>query len=358
LFRPLVPKEAITSIAEVLQSGWIGEGPRVAKFEALLCAFIGNPYILALNSGTSALVLALRLAGIRPGDEVISSPMTCVATNEAILLAGGRVVWADVDPLTGNINPQSIIPLVTRKTKAIMAVHWGGNPCDISGLHSIADHYNLTLIEDAAHALGAEFGGRPIGQHSQFTCFSFQAVKMLTTGDGGALACTSRKVWRTGKLLRWFGIERGKPVGTYDVASLGYKFHMNDIAAAIGIAGFHHLEARLETTTRNARLYDSALSGIDGIRPCSVLPMAKPSYWLYTVLVKSRTAFIRTLREHSIETSVVHLRNDDFSLFKGCRSYSLDGVRAFDRQHVCLPVGPWVTPEDVASVVDIIGRGW
>ena len=189
LFKVHMPKDVDKPLLEVLHSGYIGQGPKVEEFEKKLSQFLGTENVLTLNSGTSALHLALRLANVGEGDEVISTPMTCSATNEPILAAGAKIVWADVFPENGLIDPSSIEKKITKKTKAIVGVHWGGMPFQIDEINKIALENNLKVIEDAAHALGAEFNGTKIGSHSDYVCFSFQAIKHLTTVDGGAISC-------------------------------------------------------------------------------------------------------------------------------------------------------------------------
>lgn len=187
-FKPFIPKQSIDKVVATLKTSWIGgDGPRVKEFENKIAKIIKNKNVLAVNSGTSALQLALRLAGVA-GGEVVTTPMTCFATNAAIVSEGAIPVWADIDPATGNIDPSDILQKITKKTKAIMAIHWGGAPCEIDKINKIASKYNLPVIEDAAQALGSEYAGKPIGSHSDFVAFSFQAIKIINTVDGGLLA--------------------------------------------------------------------------------------------------------------------------------------------------------------------------
>jgi len=208
LFKVFIPESVIEPLREVLLSGYIGEGPRVEEFEQQLALWFNNDNVLALNNGTATLQLALRLANVGYGDEVVSTAMTCTATNEPILAMGAKIVWADIDPWTGNINPDDVAKKVTPKTKAIMCVHWGGYPCDLDELNAIAAEHGIKLIEDACHAFSSIYHGKPIGSHSDFACFSFQAIKEMTTVDGGALVCKSKADRERGRLLRWYGIDR------------------------------------------------------------------------------------------------------------------------------------------------------
>ena len=176
LFKVFMPESVMEPLRKVLLSGYIGEGPRVEEFERQLAPWFNNN-VLTVNNGTSALQLALRLANVSYGDEVVSTAMTCSATNEPILAMGARIIWADIDPWTGNINPEDVAAKITPKTKAIMCVHWGGYPCDLDELNAIAAEHGIKLIEDACHAFGSTYRGKPIGSHSDFACFLFRRLR-------------------------------------------------------------------------------------------------------------------------------------------------------------------------------------
>src|SRR5574343_363186 len=189
LFSVNIPKEIDQPLLEVLHSGYIGQGPKVEEFEGLLAKYFGNKNVLSLNNGTAALHLAIRLAGVTDGAEVITTPMTCTATNEPILANGGKIVWADVDPNTGLIDPLDVERKITPKTKLIIGVDWGGTPCDWDRLNAIGKKYGVKVLEDAAHAIGATYKGRKVGTLADYTIFSLQAIKHITTIDGGLLLC-------------------------------------------------------------------------------------------------------------------------------------------------------------------------
>ncbi|MEK6967677.1 MAG: aminotransferase class V-fold PLP-dependent enzyme, partial [Nanoarchaeota archaeon] len=208
LFNVFMPVGVMDSLKKTLYSGYLAQGPRVAEFEEKLGKFIGNPRALTVDCGTHAIQLALRLAGVGHGDEVISSPLTCVATNMPILESGAKIKWSDIRADTGNIDPDSIESLISKKTKAILYVHWAGNPANIDEINRIAKKHNLKVIEDAAHAFGAEYKGNRLGNHSDFVMFSFQAIKHLTTGDGGCLFTKNEEDFKRGRALRWFGLDR------------------------------------------------------------------------------------------------------------------------------------------------------
>lgn len=356
LFKVRMPRAAIESAAMTLGCGYIGQGPRVNEFEERFGKWIGNPLLLTVNSGTSALELALRTAGVGPGDTVISTPMTCLATNAAIRATGADIIWADVDPVSGCMHGADLLRKIRANTKAIVVVHWGGNPVNLDVVQGIANAAGLRIIEDAAHAIGSWFRNKRIGNHSDFICFSFQAIKHLTTVDGGAIAFAHEDEYARAKLLRWYGLPR--EVGAsgshwlVDVPEVGYKFHMNDVAAAIGIAQMADLESVIETHRENAAYYKAHLPEFASATEC---PYAQSSYWLYTLHVHNRDQFSQSMRTAGIEVSQVHARNDLYSAFASYR-VSLEGVDAFYKTMICIPVGWWVTCEDREYIVSQIKR--
>lgn len=357
LFRVHMNESVLEPLKNVLLSGYIGQGPKVDEFEKALVPWVGSPNCLAVNSGTSALHLAMRLAGVERGTEVITSPQTCVATNVPILERGGDIVWADIDPWTGNIDPLDVERKVTAKTRAIIAVHWGGYPCDIDELLKVARKYNLALIEDAAHAFGSTYKGRPIGSSAALVAFSFQAIKLLTIVDGGLLVCPSTESYRRGKLLRWFGIDRETPRVDMrienDVAEYGYKFHLSDVLATIGLDQLKYTKDLLERARANAKFYDERLGNLKKIRLLRYATDRLSAYWLYTVRVNDRERFQDFMKTRDIMVSQVHMRNDVYTAFKAFRR-NLPGVDEFTREQVSMPVGWWVTEQDRATIVKAV----
>ncbi len=331
-----ISKRSVELATKVLESEWVSEGDVVVKFEAALAARLNVRHPIAVNSGTSALHLALAVSKIGPGDEVIIPPQTFVATGLVVLMQHAVPVFADIDPMTGNISSQSIAEKITPRTKAIIPVHWGGYPCDMDEINALARRHNLIVIEDAAHALGATYKGKPIGAVSRFTAFSFQAIKHLTTGDGGMLCCLDEEDAHIARRLRWFGIDRrlDKPdiLGerVYDLKSVGYKYHMNDLASAVGLGNLADFPARLQRRQQIGAYYRSELQGVAGVRLLRVDNDRTHAYWLFTMLVEQREAFIRKLASHGIPASVVHLRIDRNSVFGGIRE---DLPGQFDTPH-------------------------
>lgn len=358
-----VAPEAIQRVVEVLKSGWLNEGAVTKEFEEDLAGRLGLVGPVAVNSGTSALHLALLLAGVRAGDEVVIPAQTFVATGTVVLMCGARPVFCDIDPTTGNMDPGALRLRISSRTKAVIAVHWGGGPCHLDDLAAITESAGVLLVEDAAHALGATYRGRPIGAISPLTAFSFQSIKHLTTGDGGALCCLNPETEKRARALRWFGIDRSasRPsflgARDYDLAELGFKYHMNNIAAALGIGNLVHFQSQLAKRRSHAARYLSAIDGISGIKGLRLESGAEHAYWLFTVAVDRRDDFVRAMTARGVPVSVVDLGIDRNSLFAQYAS-DLPGQRKFDDIQVSLPVHNGLGNEDVEVVIDAIRTGW
>lgn len=355
LFKVHSPPNIGTTIQKVFDSGMLTEGHYSDQFEKLFSSFIENPHTSLVNSCTSALMLACDMAGFSAEDEVISSPMTCLASNIPIAHTKAKIVWADIDPTTGNISPQSVRKRINKKTKGIVAVHWAGQPFDLDAINDIANEHGLTVIEDAAHALGAQYSGKPIGSHSDFVCFSFQAIKHLTTADGGAICSKSSVINDEIRLKRWFGLDRHYP-GTrweQDVTHLGYKFHMNNLNAAIGIEQMKDIDRIIQKHQDNGRYYDENIHNplITKLRRD---PKASSAHWIYSILCQDRFRLQKYLADHGIATDVVHIRNDHYTLFEDCKRSDLPGLELFSSQLLNIPVGWWISEVERELVVEVL----
>jgi len=362
-FYTHISPRSIELASDVLHSGWLSEGKMVREFEVALASHLGIRNPVALNSGTSALHLALVLAGVGTGDEVILPAQTFVATGLVILMQGAIPVFADIDPLTGNISPASIAERLTPRTRAIIPVHWGGYPCDMDEINALAQQHGVVVVEDAAHALGATYKGTPIGAISRFAAFSFQAIKHLTTGDGGALCCLGEEDFRQAMSRRWFGIDRNASLPSilgervYDIVSVGYKYQMNDLAAAVGLGNLSDLVDRLARRQSNGGFYRRELAGIPGVRLLHQRNDRTNAFWLFTLLVEEREDFIVKLADHGIPASVVHLRIDHNTVFGGLRE-ELVGQSEFNQSQVAIPVHEGLMTDDLGRIVDVVRSGW
>ncbi|MDD5129531.1 MAG: DegT/DnrJ/EryC1/StrS family aminotransferase [Candidatus Omnitrophica bacterium] len=362
-FNTDISPEAVKRASRTLKSTWVSEGKLVKQFEAELAGRLGLKNPVALNSCTSALHLALAVSGVGPGDEVIIPAQTFIATGLAVLMQSAKPVFADIQIDTGNIDPESVRKKITGKTKAIMPVHWGGYPCDLDEINALAKQFKLSVIEDAAHALGAVYKNKPIGAVSRFTAFSFQAIKHLTTADGGALCCMSAVDLKKAMARRWFGIDRKNSklsiLGErqYNVQEVGYKYHMNDLSAAIGLGNLVDFKANLKRRQKIAEFYRKKLGNIPGLKLLNCANDRKSACWLFTLLVEDRLNFIKKLREHGIPASVVHQRIDKNDVFGGI-SPDLVNQAVFNEHQISIPLHNKLTDGQVNKIVKVINQGW
>lgn len=363
IFNTYIHPQAKERVSEVLDTTFLSEGKLVKEFEARLATELGMVNPAALNSGTSALHLAMVLAGVGPGDEVILSPQTFVASALVVAQQGAKPVFADIQYETGNIDPAAIESLITERTKAIMAVHWGGYPCDLDEIRAIARRHGLLVIEDAAHAPGATYKDQAIGAVSDITCFSFQAIKHLTTGDGGAICCLDPELARESFKRRWFGIDRANsPMSElgereYDIAAVGFKYHLSDYAAALGLANLQGFQERMERRRQLVQRYRAALAPVAGITLLQAKPDRESAHWLFGFHIENRLAFIRALKARGITASVVHDGIDHNSLFGGTRPELVNQLR-FNETQIHIPIHDALTDEQLEYIVSTIKQGW
>ncbi len=363
LFHTYIAAHAGEYVQKVLNSGFLSEGETVLEFEKALEHHFGFGNCVSVNSGTSALHLALELAGVKEGDEVILPAQTFVASGLAILYLKAVPVFADIDYHTGNISVASVKEKINSKTRAIMAVHWGGYPCDMDELHALAKAHGLKVIEDAAHALGATYKQQPIGSLSDFTCFSFQAIKHLSTGDGGAICCKLNQDEAEARSRRWFGIDRANAPLTelgeraYSIQHAGYKYHLNNYAAALGLANLKNFELRFQKRVQIANLYRSSLHQHSGIRLFNYFTDRQSAYWLFGFHVEKRLDFIRKLKSAGITASVVHQRIDRNSVFGGLTK-GLSAQEAFDESQIHIPIHDALSLENAEYIINTIKQGW
>ena len=354
-FKVYTSPKAKKKVGKVLESGYIAQGEKVEKFEQTLQDYLGFDYGLTVNSCTSALWLALHLIGVE-GGEVITTPMTCSATNIPIVQNGAKIVWADVDRF-GNIDPEDVGRKINGNTRAIVVVDWGGTPADYITLKECSG--DVPIIEDAAHAFGAKYYGQDIAKvGGDFVCYSFQAIKHLTTGDGGLLVVPA-KYYERAKLLRWFGLDRTQPdaMRSYqDIAEPGFKFHLNDVAATIGLANMSGAIKNLAKHRENAAYYNSALIDLTH-KGVSIIEepnwWQNSSWWIYTIHVNKPLDFINILKYEGVQASQVHNRNDRYSCFSEFKVDLPQLDKWFDTM-VCVPNGWWMDQKDLDFVVDLI----
>ena len=360
LFYPYIPKKSLKILEKTLSTRWIGQGPMVDKFEKKFSdIFLGGKECVSTGSGTDALHLAYLLAGIKKNDEVITPVFTCTATNIPLLYIGAKIKFADVDPKTMNICIASLKKLISKKTKAIVCVHYGGIPCDMSEIRKLAKKYKIKVIEDAAQALGAEYNNKKIGDISDFTTFSFQAIKHITTGDGGMLCIKDSKLVDVAKRMRWFGIDRKKKqlgVWENDVKEIGYKYQLTDLGASIGYQGLLDFKKILSHRIKINDIYLKNLSKNPNIICIHDHDRKKKSAaWLFTILTKKKDYLQKKLREKNIETNQVHFRNDKYSIFKKfAKNQKFKNMDKIEDQYLVLPIHTKVSKEDAEYICKLI----
>lgn len=363
LFVTHVSDESKKLLLEVLDSTFLNEGKMVAKFEEELHNILGLNNVLTTNSCTSSLHLALEACNVR-GKEVVLPAQTFIATGLAIMMAGATPVFCDVD-IDGNVNPGTLAGKLTPNTAAVIVVHWAGNPCRIHEIKNVVG--DIPVIEDAAHALGAEIDGVPIGAvgpdyPSDYVCFSFQSIKHCPAGDMGAVCVKDMNKYDEILKRKWFGINKKAlkrtPEGDRDcnVNLLGYKYHANDVAAAIGLGNLRDFKGRLEQRRANARILKAGLSEVPNLSPVlSYTPKANHAYWIFPITVWGRINFIEKMKQEGIPVSVIDRRIDRHDIFGGMR-HELFWQCLFDHTQVNLPVHEQLTKDDLSRIIEVVKK--
>ena len=365
VFRPFVGKEEVKAIAEVLNSRWIGLGPKTEEFEQKLAKYLDAKYVVATNSATAALHLALIVAGVKENDEVISPSLTFISTNHVILYQKARPVFCDVreDNLCADVN--DIVRKITPKTKAIIVVHYGGFAVDMDPLMEAARKKGICVIEDASHACGAEYKGKKLGTIGDINCLSFHAVKGLAMGDGGAVIVNNKRDADRLKKLRWMGINKdtweradgGKKYSWYyDVEEVGFKYHMNDIAAAIGLVQLKKLDEIIAKKRRIFNRYNKLLKGIDWLETPREKPDEKSSFHNYCLKIKKgRNRLGEYLAKKGIATTVHYFPNHYYPMYKkySCR---LPVTEKIWKKILLLPMYPELKEKDLKYIAGNIKK--
>jgi perosamine synthetase len=316
LAKPWLDAREEELVLEVMRSGRLSLGPWIDRFEALIGERVGAPYAAAVSSGTAGLHMLCRVAGLGPGDEAITSPLSFVASANCFILEGATPVFADVDPRTLNLDPAAVETAITARTRAIVAVDMFGYPCELDELRAIAHGHGLVLVEDACEALGAEYKGRPLGAHGESAVFAFYPNKQLTTGEGGVVMTHSEEVWQQIVSLRNQGRSYEPGAGWFNHVQLGFNYRWTDLQAAIGIAQLEKLDRILELRAAAARRYDELLAGVDGVgTPAADDAEHRRSWFVYVVKLDTgldREGVMAFLRREGVATAeyvpCVHLQ--------------------------------------------------
>ncbi len=357
VFKPAVGDEEWAAIRECIETGWIGLGPKTAEFEKAFGEFIGAPYVSGMNSCSSALDLAFKVLGFE-GGEVITPSLTFVSTNHAILYNGGVPVFGDVCADTLTLDPADVRRKITPQTRALMLVHYAGHPCDMDAFMAIAREHNLLIIEDCAHAAGSTYHRQPVGTFGDAGCFSFHAVKNITMGEGGALVVKHAEQYERAMRLRWCGIskstwERARAQSyswQYDVQEIGYKVHLSDIAAAIGLVQLRKAEQHREARRRIWCAYNEAFADLP-VEPLAVHDDITTTYLIYVLKTERRDDLIDFLRARGIGTSVHYYPNHLFELYRPYRA-DVPVTEELWQKIITLPIYPSLTDEQMHTVID------
>jgi perosamine synthetase len=363
VFRPCYGEEEIEAVREVLKSGWVGLGPRTKEFEDRFAEYVGVKYAVALNSCTAALHLAMEVMGTEDG-EVITTPMTFVSTNHAILYNNAKPVFCDIEPDTLNIDASKIEELVTEKTKAIVVMHYGGYACDVDPILDIAKRHKLKVIEDAAHGCGGEYKGRKLGSLGDIGCFSFHAVKNLATGEGGMITTDDPEVYGRLMKLRWMGITKDtwsreeedskRYSWYYDVVELGYKYHMNDVPAAIGLVQLRKLDALNHRRREISRKYTEAFSAFGWIEvPVVKDYMTKSACHNYVIKLEKRDELNDYLKGRGVSTGVHYYPNHLYNMYKPHYRH-LPIAESVWKKVLTLPLFPDLSETEQAHIIQSV----
>jgi len=367
VFRPSITEEEIAAVAEVLRSGWLGQGPRSEQFQQEFARFSGVPYAVGVNSCTAALHLALSCLGVGKGDAVVVPALTFVSTAHVVIYQNAQPILADVDPVTLCLRVQDVEKVITPKTRAIIVVHYGGQPARLSELVQFCTERKIHLIEDCAHACGASYYQKPVGGWGDAGCFSFQAIKNLTTGDGGMLTLRDKRLAKIAHQEAWLGIssstwervEGAEKMYSWEYAidRIGYKYHMNDIMAAIGLVQLKRLPEMNGRRREIAGRYHEAFAGLGWLDVPREMTNTVRSWWNYPIRVPAehRTRLVDHMRSQGISVGVhykpLHLQE--------CYKYLHAHVPVTDREWerlVSLPIFPDLTDDQQQMVINAVGQ--
>ncbi len=367
-----IGEEEIAAVVETLKSVWITTGPRTAEFQDAFAGYVGAKYAVGLNSCTGALTVSVAALGVGPGDEVITTPLTFAATVLSIIYSGATPVLADIKMDTYNIDPASIEKKITGKTKAIIPVHYAGNPADMDDITAIAKQHGLKVIEDGAHAVGAEYRGRRIGTFGDMTCFSFHAIKNMTSVEGGMITTDDAGLASKAKALSFFGIDNDaysradsdKP-WQYDVSAPGFKCNMPDICAAIGLVQLGKINEFNRLRASYVDFYNEAFSGVDELIKPVLTPGSKSSHHLYVIRITpgalrvDRDRVLSALRTENIYANIHYrpiYRHSYFERALNLKREDFPVCEEISESIITLPLFPKMTRRDVQDVVDALTR--
>ena len=360
-FYPHIPKNYLKVLKKVFSGRWVGQGPLVDKLEKIFSTkFANNMSSVAVGSGTDALHLAYILSEIKKDDEIICPIFTCTATNIPLLYIGAKIKFADVNPDTLNISIESVKNLITKKTKAIVFVNYAGLPCELNELNKIAKKNKLILIQDAAQSLGATYQNKPITSYADYTIFSFQAIKHVTSGDGGMLVLKNKNLAKKALRIRWFGIDRPKKQGgtwENDIKEVGYKYQMTDIGASILLESIKEFK---KITVHRKKIFNTYLKNLLKNKKIKIVNSKGNfvhAHWMFTIILDRKDFLQKKLRSKSIETNQVHFRNDKYSIFsKFIKNRKFKNMDKVENKYLALPIHTKMTVADAFKISNLINK--
>ena len=366
---PFIHQDEIDEVVATMKTGWLGTGPKVARFEADMKAYKGMPHAVAVNSCTAALHLSMLAIGIKTGDEVITTPLTFCATVNAIIHAGGTPVLADIDPVTMNIDPVAIESRITPRTKAIVPVHFAGRSCDMARICDIARRHDLKIVEDCAHAIETEYHGRKAGSFGDLSAFSFYVTKNVVTGEGGMILTENEEYAGRLKVLALHGMSKDawkrfsdEGYKHYYVTECGFKYNMMDIQAAIGLHQLSRVEENWQRRQIVWQTYNQAFADLPITLPADPDPQTRHAYHLYTILVDtdrcgvSRDKFLTRMHSHNIGTGVHYLSLPEHPFYQERFGWAPDAwpYAREGRTTVSLPLSANLSEQDVQDVIQAV----
>ncbi len=348
IFKPYIPSDILPELENILYSGQLAYGKYGKLFESELAKFIGNPYVISVNSYNQAMLLALSILNLNPEDEVIASPVSCLASNQPFVIKGLNVIWADVDPETGSLCVDDVRKRITTKTKAIFHNHFCGYLGDIAAINQLAKEHGLWVVDDCIEAFGSEYNTQKAGNlGADLTVFSFQTVRLPNTVDGAAISFSSKELYEKAILMRDYGIDRknfrtstGEINPNCDITLEGYGATLSEINSYIGLKQMDNLPTLLNKQRNNAINWNNRIQEVPSIKPLKLISDTQPNYWVFGVLCEDKAQALQDFRSQNWYATGVHINNNIYSVFNNLES--LNGVNEFMSKFLALPCGWWV----------------
>ncbi len=367
LFNVALNKWHYKNLKEVFLSSQISKGYEIVKFEKNFSKFINNQNFKTTSDVSSSILLSLLTIGIKPGDEILSNPLACISTNVPIVNMFAKPIWYDTKPFSSSPDIQSLKKNFSKKTKAIIVYHWGGNPVELNEIYTFARKKNIPVIEDAGEAFGSTYSGKFLGNTgSDFSCFSFHAIRHITSIEGGGISCKLKRNIDLIDKIRRFGIDQktfrdslGEINSKSDVPVAGYNLYMNNLSANIANSQMSKISEKIKISSSNGIYYDKNLKNIDNLKLYNYSNNSSSSFWVYTIFVHRPRDLILRLKKKGVQASQLHFRNDRYSVFKSNRNKKkLKNIDVFSKTSVSIPCGWWVNKKQIDYIIWAIKKGW